>query len=486
MTGSMENANSGSGTSPGALDYATLETGFKTLSELARKDGVDLELIVESGEMLGLSVSQGKLEKFDSSQSQVGGLRVLMNGVEGYSWTESLHEQDLIAAYRDALDSAKFSARGNVMRSANERAKELIELWGSEATGAVQEDPLLFNDTLGKVSMDSKIDRAKMLELKSKERDSRIANVPYNRYSETSGEVMIFNSKGVRARQRRTGVMGYTYCLAKSGEESRMAGESFFTRNATSVPIAETAALAAEKAVNKLGSVSPETGRYPIVIDREVAAEVFGLIADYFSAKSLAERTTIYGKSPEPSANLGQVVGSAVLQISDDPQLDGGIGNRPFDSEGVPTRKTLLVENGVLKAFLTNSVYAKRLGLPHTANASRSARTQLDVGPSNLVVSEGSETFEQLMATYPKMIYVTDFTGYHAGFQHGSGSFSFQSEGELWENGKKVKSLCNFVVAGSIDEMLKGLEKVSSRLSPKSSSVIAPDLLVKSLSVAGA
>ena len=480
----MSETNSHSG---GTLDYTKIESRFHHLSDLAKKDGVELELIVESGEMLGLSVSQGKLEKFDSSQSQVGGLRVLMNGVEGYSWTESLEEKDLVAAYRDAVESAKFSARGNVMRSADERAKEMIELWGAEANGGiVKEDQGLFNDTLGKVSMDSKIDRAKMLEMKSKERDSRIANVPYNRYSETSGEVMIFNSKGVRARQRRTGVMGYTYCLAKSGEESRMAGESFFTRNATSVPIAETAALAAEKAVNKLGSVSPETGRYPIVIDREVAAEVFGLIADYFSAKSLAERTTIYGKSPQPSENLGQVVGSPVLQIADDPSLEGGIGNRPFDSEGAPTKKTLLVENGVLKAFLTNSVYAKRLGLPHTSNASRSARSQLDVGPSNLVVASGTETFEQLMATYPKMIYVTDFTGYHAGFQHGSGSFSFQSEGELWENGKKVKSLCNFVVAGSIDEMLKGLEKVSSRLSPKSSSVIAPDLLIKSLSVAGA
>lgn len=473
--------------SAGTLDYAEIENRFLQLSDLAKKDGVELELIVECGEQLGLSVSQGKLEKFDSSQSQVGGLRVLMNGVEGYSWTESLDEKDLVAAYHDAVESAKFSTRGNVMRSADERAKEMIELWGDEPiSGGVKEDQGLFNDTLSKVSMDSKIDRAKMLEMKSKERDSRIANVPYNRYSETSGEVMIFNSKGVRARQRRTGVMGYTYCLAKSGEESRMAGESFFTRNATAVPIAETAALAAEKAVNKLGSVSPETGRYPIVIDREVAAEVFGLIADYFSAKSLAERTTIYGKSPEPSANLGQFVGSPVLQIIDDPSLDGGIGNRPFDAEGAPTKKTTLVENGVLKAFLTNSVYAKRLGLPHTSNASRSARTQLDVAPSNLVIAGGTETFAQLMMTYPKMIYVTDFTGYHAGFQHGSGAFSFQSEGELWENGKKVKSLCNFVVAGSIDEMLKGLEKVSARRSPKSSSVIAPDLLIKSLSVAGA
>ncbi len=474
-------------TQSSALDFVKLENEFTRLANLAKADGVELELIVERGETLGLSVSQGKLEKFDSSNSQVGGLRVVMNGVEGYSWTESLDEKDLTAAYRDAIESAKFSARGNAMRTADERAKEMIELWGiADGIQPVKEDSALFNDTLGKVSMDSKIDRAKMLELKSKERDSRIANVPYNRYSETSGEVMIFNSKGVRAHQRRTGVMGYTYCLAKSGEESRMAGESFFTRNATDVPIAETAALAAEKAVNKLGSVSPETGRYPIVIDREVAAEVFGLIADYFSAKSLAERTTIYGKRPEPAANLGQVIGSSVLQITDDPTLEGGIGNRPFDSEGAPTGPTLLVENGILKSFMTNSVYAKRLKLPHTANASRSARSQLDVGPSNLVVAPGSESLQQLLASYPKLIYITDFTGYHAGFQHGSGSFSFQSEGELFENGKKVKSLCNFVVAGSIDEMLNGLEKVSSRLSPKSSSVIAPDLLIKSLSVAGA
>lgn len=467
------------------MDVEQIESGFNQLAEMAKKDGVEIELIVESGEVLGLSVSQGKLEKFDSSHSQVGGLRVLMNGVEGYSWTESLQPEDLKAAYRDALESAKFSARGNEMRSKEERTKELIELWSAPTGTQVKEDSTLFNDTLGKVSMDSKIDRAKMLELKSKERDSRIANVPYNRYSETSGDVMILNSRGVRARQRRTGVMGYTYCLAKSGEESRMAGESFFTRNATSVPIAETAALAAEKAVGKLGSVSPETGRYPIVIDCEVAAEVFGLIADYFSAKALAERTTIYAKKPNPPENLGQVIGSSVLEITDDPSLEGGIGNRPFDSEGAPTKRTKLVEGGVLKAFMTNSVYAKRLKLPHTANASRSARSQLDIGSSNLVVTAGKESLQQLLASYPKVIYVTDFTGYHAGFQRGSGSFSFQSEGELWESGKKVKSLCNFVVAGSIEEMLMGIEKASARLSPKTSSVVAPDLLIRSLSVAG-
>lgn len=462
--------------------FKNMEAKFQHLEALAKKDGVEIEMLVERGETLGLSVSQGKLEKFDSSQTQVGGLRVILGGVEGYSWTESFETADLEAAYRDALESAKFTSRGE------KDLKSLVELWKGSSVSS--EDRSLFNDSTDKVSLEAKIDRAKLLELKSKERDPRIANVPYNRYSETAGEVMVFNSKGVRARQRRTGVMGYTYCLAKSGEgmkaESRMAGESFFTRNALQVPIDEVTASAAAKAVAKLGAVSPETGRYPIVIDCEVAAEVFGLIADYFSAKALAEKTTIYGKEKDPVANLGQVVGSSVLQIEDDPNLEGGVGNRPFDSEGAPTHKTTLVENGVLKSFLSNSVYAKRLGLPHTANASRGARSQLDVGPSNLVVRGGKESLETLLKSYPKVIYVTDFTGYHAGFQHGSGAFSFQSEGELWENGKRVKPICNFVVAGSIDEMLKGLEKVSSRLSPKTSNVVAPDLLISSLSVAGA
>jgi PmbA protein len=461
--------------------YEDIESKFRHLESLAKKDGVELELIVEKGDALGLSVSKGKLEKFDSSQTQVGGIRIVLNGVEGYSWTESLETPDLEAAYRDALEGARFTSRG-------ESQKVRVELWGSGSMKVV-EDPSLFNDSREKVPLESKIERAKLLESKSLGRDSRIANVPYNRYSETSGEVMIFNSKGVRARQRRSGVMGYTYCLAKSGEgataESRMAGESFFTRNALNVPIDDVAAAAAEKAVAKLGAVSPETGRYPIVIDCEVAAELFGLIADYFSAKSLAEKTTIYAKEKNPLSNLGQTIGSPLLEIVDDPRLEGGVGNRPFDAEGVPTNKTTLVERGILKSFLSNSVYAKRLGLPHTANASRGARSQLDVAPSNLVVKGGQESLQELLARYPKVIYITDFTGYHAGFQHGSGAFSFQSEGELWENGQRVSALCNFVVAGSIDEMLKGLEKVSSRQSPKTSNVVAPDLLISSLSVAG-
>lgn len=460
------------------FDTAKLESSFSKIAAMAKRDRAEAELLVEGGESLRLSVNEGKLEKFDSSQSHVGGLRVILNGVEGYCWTESLDNADLEAAYHEALENARFASRG---RTADQLATEAVELYGS--TAKVQEDPELFNESLASISIDDKIARAIEIERRTKATDARIASVPYNSYGESSGEFLVFNTRGVRARQRRTSVSGYSYCLAKQGEEARMAGESFFTRDASAVAstvLDEVARTAAEKALLKLGASSPETGRYPIVIDRDVVAEVFGLIVDYFSAKSVSEKTSIFGD------DLGKVIASPLLTLADDPKIAGGVGNQSFDAEGAPSHKTELIRNGVLKSFLTNSVYAKKLGIPHTANASRSAKGELGIGPSNLIVAPGKDAFEDLLKAYPKLIYVTDFTGYHAGFREGSGEFGFQSEGELYENGKRVKALCNFVVAGSIRELLTGIEKVSSRTTKLVSSVVAPDLLIKSLSVAGA
>jgi PmbA protein len=470
------------------LDALKLESSFSKLAARAKQDGAEAELLVESGESLRLSVNSGKVEKFDSSNSQVGGLRVILNGVEGYCWTESLEDNDLDAAYTEAVENAKFASRG---RSADQIKNEAVALYSSN--DSVKEDLSLFNDSLEGVPIDQKIERAIEIEKRTKAVDARISSVPYNSYGEASGEFFVFNTRGVRAHQRRTSISGYAYCLAKQVEESRMAGDSFFTRDASKVAttvIDEVARRAGEKALRKLGASSPETGRYPVVIDREVVAQVFGLIVSYFSAKSIAERTSIFGSydkaTGKSETELGKIIASPLLTVTDDPSVIDGVGNRAFDAEGARAKKTDLIRAGVLSGFLTNSVYARKLGLPHTASASRSAKDELDIGTSNLIIALGGDSFEALLSSYPKVIYVTDFTGYHAGFNAGSGEFGFQSEGELWENGKRVKALCNFVVAGSIRELLMGVEKVSSRVTKKTSSVLAPDLLISSLSVAGA
>jgi PmbA protein len=137
-----------------------------------------------------------------------------------------------------------------------------------------------------------------------------------------------------------------------------------------------------------------------------------------------------------------------------------------------------LIEQGILKQFLTDSVHAQKMNLPHTASAARGPRSELGIGPSNLLVSTGQDSLEQLLSRYPRVIYITEFKGFHSSYQKGSGDFSFPSEGELWENGKKVGPLAEFVTSGNILELLSSIEAVSARIRHTDRSIQAPDLLV--------
>jgi PmbA protein len=446
------------------------EKPFATIEKAAKADGAEVEMLVERAETFSASYQKGRPEKFDASASHCAGLRVIAGGYEGYSFSENLSEPALLDAYREALKNAKFTAR------AGDTSKQ-VELLGGGTT--VPENEALRNESLGHLDIPEKLERARTLEEAALAVDPRISSVPYNAYSEAETEFQIFNSRGVRRRQRKTSVSGYSYCLAKNGEEGRMAGESYFTRRSELFDAKEVARTAAEKAVAKLGAVQPETGMYPIVIDARVASSFLGLMLDSFSAKSVEEKTSLFADK------MGQIIASPVITFTDDPFLADGPSARAFDSEGAPCQVTPLISKGKLANFLTNSVLAKRMKLPHTASASRSAKSQLDIGISNLVVATGDKTLQQLLSTYPKVIYITDFTGYHGGYQDGSGDFSLQSEGELWENGKRVTPLCNFVTSGNILQVLKDVQAVSSRRLHPNSGVIAPDLLIPSVSLAG-
>lgn len=447
-----------------------INPAFEKIERQAKADGVQVELLVERGERFSASFQKGKPEKFDSSQSHCAGFRVIADGYEGYSYSENLADDALMEAYREALTNARFTARA-------EDPSRRVEL--ASGLGAVSENRELFNDSLDSLDVPEKLERARTLEDVAVKYDSRVSSVPYNGYSESQSELQILTSAGVRRRQRYTSVSGYSYVLAKQGEEGRMAGYGAFSRVSRDFDPAMLARKAAERAVAKLGAVPPQTGHYPVVIDAEVAESFLGLFTEYFSAKAVFLKESLF------KDDLGRPVASPAITFVDDPFLADGAATRAFDSEGSPSQKTVLIENGVLKSFLTNSVYSKRMNLPLTSSASRSARSQLEIGISNLVVKPGTKSLEELLSAYPKVIYITAFHGYHAGFQESSGDFSLQSEGELWENGKRVGPLCNFVTAGNVRQLLKDVEAVSSRRLKPTGAVVCPDLLIKSLSIAG-
>lgn len=445
----------------------TLKENFNKIADEARRDGAKVELLLSGGENLTLGFSQRKLEKFESTQSQMAGLRVVLGPSQGYAYTENLSWEALHRTYKEALSNAK------TLKSSETQE---IPLMKPQSVGKMTE---LFNPE--EVSMDKKMEVAKLLEEVCLNQDPRVQSVPYSGYTEGMGFKRILNSEGVDLEFKQNYYSGYSYPLAKEGENSKMDGDSFFARSFKDIHPETTAKESVRRSLSRLGAQKLKTGNYAVVIDREQFPMVLMMFASYLSAKDVHEGKSLF------KGKLNQKIASDKFQLIDDPFELRGTSMRPFDSEGAPSQKTVLFENGVLKNFLTNLEYSKKLGLPHTANASRSPASAMDIGATNLVVGKGTKSLQELLASHDKVVYLTEFSaGLHSGYKESTGDISMPAEGFLYENGKMVSPVDQFVVSGNILDLLRDIEDLGNEYAKPGSSLISPHVLVKSMSFAGA
>lgn len=445
----------------------TLKQNFNKIAEAARHEGAKVELLLSSGENLKLGYSQRKLEKFESTQTQMAGLRVILGASQGYAYTENLSEEALLRTYNEALSNAK------TLKSDETSEIPMMKPQSFQAMDA------LFHSEV--VSMDKKMEVARLLEEVCLNQDQRIQSVPYSSFNEGMGSRRVLNSEGVDQEYKTNYFSGYAYPLAKEGENSKMDGESFFARSFKDIHAEETAKEGVRKALSRLGAQKLKTGNYAVVISREQFPMVMEMFTSYLSAKEVHEGKSLFvGK-------LQQKIASEKFQLIDDPFETRGPSMRPFDSEGAASQKTVIFENGVLKNFLTNLEYAKKMNLPHTAHASRSPASSMDIGPTNLVVAKGTKSLPELLAKYDQVVYLTEFSaGLHSGYKETTGDISMPAEGFLYEKGKLVGPVDQFVVSGNIMDLLRDIEELGNEYAKPGSSFICPDVLVKSMSFAGA
>lgn len=444
-----------------------LKENFNKIAERARREGAKVELLLTGGENLALGFNKRQLQKFESTQSQMAGLRVILGSSQGYAYTENLSGEALLRTYQDALNNAK------TLRSLEGQEIPLIQ---PQPVPRMED---LYNPE--SVTMDKKLDVARKLEEVCLEEDPRIQAVPYSGFSEGTSFKRILNSEGLDQEFKQNYYSGYTYALAKEGEGSKMDGESFFARSFKDIAVESVAKEGVRRALSRLGAKKLKTGNYAVVIDREQFSTVMAMFAGYFSAKLVHEGKSLF------QGKLHQKIASEKLQLVDDPFETRGTSVRPFDAEGAPSRKTVLFENGVLKSFLTNLEYARKMNLPHTAHASRSPASQMDIAATNLVVAKGVSSLPELLSKYDRVVHLTEFSGgLHAGFKESTGDFSMPAEGFLYENGKNVGPVDQFVVSGNVLDLLRDIEELGNEYAKPGGSLIGPDVLIKSLSFAGA
>jgi len=239
---------------------------------------------------------------------------------------------------------------------------------------------------------------------------------------------------------------------------------------------------ASRRALRRLGARRVATQRVPIVFAPEVARSLIGSIFEAASGDA------IWRSASYLAGRLGEQIATPSLTIVDDntmllPTGAGGFGTSPFDGEGLPSQRTLVVEGGVLRNYLLNTYSARKLGLKSTHNASRGLAGTPGIGCGNLYLEPGQLTPDQIIADVPAGLYVTSLMGF--GVNVVTGDYSRGATGLWIENGQLTYAVEEVTIAGNLAEMFMNVTAIGNDLEFRGS-VASPTLRIDGMTIAGA
>ncbi len=292
----------------------------------------------------------------------------------------------------------------------------------------------------------------------------------------------IASSRGIAGEFERTSCYAYLQALAE-GEDGRETGLGFdLAAGPGGLDPEAIGREGAERAAAMVGARKPASRACPVVLDPTVAASFVGLIG-----RGLGAGTVQRGRSPF-AERVGEQVADPAFVLADDGLAPGGPATAPFDGEGLPRRRTALIEDGTLRTYLYDTYTARRGGAEPTASAGRgSYRVLPAVAASNLVVAAGELGPEELLREAGEGVLVTDVAGLHSGVNPVTGVFSVGASGRAIRGGELAEPLREFTIAGELIAMLRGVRRpgADARWVPFGGSVRTPSLLVDGITVAG-
>jgi PmbA protein len=324
-----------------------------------------------------------------------------------------------------------------------------------------------------------RIERARLAEAASLAYDSRITNSQGGQFDAATGRKVLANSRGFLGDYRSSycGISAAPLAMGTDGVMQRDFWSSSARRIADLESPESIGQEAARRALRKLGARRVPTQRVPIVFAPEVARSLIGHLFEASSGDSIWRSASFL------AGQLGEAVASSSITLVDDhtmilPNGVGGFGTSPFDGEGLPTRRTVVVEGGVLQTYLLNTYTARKLKMRSTANASRGG-----IGAGNLYLQPGTQTPEEILTEIPSGFYVTSLMGFGANLV--TGDYSRGASGLWIENGELTHAVEEVTISGNLREMLKNVSAIGDDLIFRGA-IASPTLRVDGMTVAGA
>ncbi|MGZ8530724.1 MAG: TldD/PmbA family protein [Candidatus Binatia bacterium] len=439
----------------------------RELLDIARNKGASSgDVVMVEGDSFFVTVRMGEVEKISQAGEKRLGVRLFLGNSSASASTSDISKKSLEKLVDDTVLMARATAQdpSGGLPAAEMLARDIPDLD-------------LIDSGARTIAVDDKIQIALATEKAALAYDARITNSEGAEFSNHFGRVVYVSSHGF-AGEYAGSTFGHSVSpVAK--QDGAMQRDYWYssTRKFANLESSQhVGERAAQRVLRRLGGRKVKTCEVPVVFDPEMAASLLRSLASALSGYALYKGASFL------AGKLGAKIGSDLLTVIDDGTIVGGHGSRPFDAEGLPIKKKVVVERGELKSYLLDTYSGKKLGMPSTGNASRSVGEPPGVSPANFYLSPGTQTPEQIVGSIKSGLYITEMIG--SGVNMITGDYSRGAAGMWIENGELAYPVEEITVAGNLKEMLLNIEMAGNDLEMRGR-IAAPTVKLAKMTVAG-
>ena len=361
-----------------------------------------------------------------------------------------------------------------------------LGLPGESEFGKLEGDLGLYFEDVNEQDPAERIEMARRCEAAAMSHDTRIQNSGGGDFDTATSHKVMVNSRGFAGEYRRS-YCGFSAAPIAHDEHGKMQRNYWYSSARTTRLLEspeEIGAIAAQRTLRRLGARQVKTQKAPVVFAPEIARGIIGNIFEAANGDAVYRHATFFDEM------LGERVAGENITVVDDGTMVfdrsgirvGGFGTSPFDGEGLPTRRTVLVERGILKSYVTNTYTARKLGNRSTGNAARGLAGNPGIGAHNFYLEPGTQTPEELIGEIKQGLYVTEVMGF--GVNLVTGDYS-QGAAGLWiENGELAYPVEEITIAGNLKEMYRNIVTIGNDLVFRGASA-SPTIRVEGMMIAG-
>ena len=447
-------------------DKNFVELATDLLNRAKKQGASEADVVVADGETFSVQVRLSAVDRLTKAREKRLGLRVFFGKRSASASTSDFSRESLDRLVSDtcALAKAVVEDDQSGLPDKNLMAEDLPDLD-------------LYDPT--RLETEAQIELARRAEAAALAADPRVTNSEGAEFDSSSGRILLGNSHGFLGDYRSSTFSVSVSPIATAPDSDSMQQDSWYAvrhRFARLDSPESVGQEAARRAVRRLGAKKLSTRRAPVVFDQEMAASLLGNLCHAASGYALYKGASFL------IGQLGKQLAPDFVTIYDDGRLPSGLGSRPFDGEGLPTRKTTVVERGVLTSYLLDTYSGRKLGLGSTGNASRGVGESPSVGPTNFYLVPGTTGPSEIIRSVREGLFVTELIGF--GVNMVTGDYSRGAAGFWIEHGELAYPVEEITIAGNLKQMFADIEMVGSDLEFRSR-IASPTIKIREMTIAG-